>query len=545
MLQYSSSQAPSAKGILTSLGLVAYTGPLFWLNSGAQSLIGSDEGYYAQMAREMVVSGHWLTPTFLGVPWFEKPPLNQWLIAASFSVFGISEWSARLPSAVAAIFGVLLTYWIGRTLVGERRALLGALVLPTCYLWMFYGRLAVGDVILTTLELAGLACLLAASARRQWPALGWGIALGLGVLLKSGMILLAAAAVLPWLIFAHREHRLLTNPYLHLGILLGIGFCTAWYGSATQLYGAKVPEGLFGMLSVLSKKDFHAAGPFYYFWNLPGNTFPWTFFALCGGWAFLRERKSPLLLLGYPLVLFALLQVFATKTPYYLIQICPFLALLAGLWLDVCLQSRVGSALRVTSLLVGAVGLLLVVTGIALYLNPSLVPGIETYLPSGLGFGLLWLAAVVVFLMQRVLVPWRTLWAACVIGGPWCALTLAGIVTSVGNYSPEFKAFRERLATYVEPNRPITFVYENNGSRVSELIALAFYTPTPGRSLDAAQVAAVGDPVWWLAPESRARLDAVNFAYEPLAEVSGWTLARRPQAPAMARTVAGVKNPKK
>lgn len=53
---------------------MVYTAPLLLLHAGRQSLIGTDEGYYAQMARGMIRSGQWLAPSFLGEPWFEKPP---------------------------------------------------------------------------------------------------------------------------------------------------------------------------------------------------------------------------------------------------------------------------------------------------------------------------------------------------------------------------------------------------------------------------------------------------------------------------------------
>lgn len=512
---------------------MVYTAPLLLLHAGRQSLIGTDEGYYAQMAREMIRGGQWLAPSFLGEPWFEKPPLNPWLIAISFQTFGISEWSARLPSVIAGVAGVLLTYWIGRTLVGPRRALLGALVLPTMYLWLFYGRVAVTDVILTTLELAGLGCLLLA-VRPGWRALaaGWGIAVGLGLLLKTTMILLPAVATLPWLIWRNREHRLLTNPYLYAGLAAGVGLFGSWYATATNVYGALVYEQLFGHLFKLGNKEFHPVGPFYYFWNLPANTFPWTFLALGGVWALQREKKAPLLLWSYPLVLLSLLQLFSTKEPYYLIQACPFIALLAGVWIDHCWQRRRGRSLAATSFLVGMVGLLLVVAAPVLAFNPTWIDGVQLYLPLGLALGILWLGVPVFFRVRRSLPSAQTLWTVSLIGGPYFALLLAVLTTFLGDFYPDFKAFsQQRLAGYIDPDAPIAMVYEKNGERVSEFIALTFYTPNPSVQLDAAGVRADDTQRhWWLSPESRQLLDKSGFIYKPLVEVFGWTLARRVNA---------------
>ena len=67
------------------------------------SLVDRDEGWYAQVAREMVDSGDWLVPRYLGDVWVHKPPLLYWLVSASWTVFGIGEASARLVSVLAMV----------------------------------------------------------------------------------------------------------------------------------------------------------------------------------------------------------------------------------------------------------------------------------------------------------------------------------------------------------------------------------------------------------------------------------------------------------
>src|SRR5260221_13388852 len=66
-----------------------------------------DEGRYAEIAREMAVSGDWVTPRLNDLKYFEKPPLQYWIGAAAFNAFGVSEWTARLPSAVAGVLAVI------------------------------------------------------------------------------------------------------------------------------------------------------------------------------------------------------------------------------------------------------------------------------------------------------------------------------------------------------------------------------------------------------------------------------------------------------
>ncbi|AGY58131.1 ArnT family glycosyltransferase [Gloeobacter kilaueensis] len=529
MLQ-SSKRAPSIADVLSSLGLVGYTLPLLLVHPSSQSLIGADEGYYAQMAREMLRTHQWLGSVFLGGPWFEKPPLNQWLIAISFQLFGISEGSARLPSLLAAVAGVLLTYGIGRMLLAPRPAFVGALVLPTVYLWMFYGRMAVTDVLLTAIELAGLGCLLLATrtGRSLWAA-GWGIAVGLGLLLKFTMVLLPAAATVPWLFWRQREHRLLTNRFLYAGLGLGLGLFGLWYWAASQVYGTVVYEQLFGHLFKLGRQEFHAVGPFYYLWNLPANTFPWLFSAIGGAWVLLRHRqKAAFLLVSYSACLLVLLQLFSTKESYYMLQVCPFLALLSGVWIEECLRGKANFPRTITSALLALFAAFLLTAVVLLILHPAWIAGAAPYLPLALVLGLCWLVVPVAALAwQRLKAAAPPIWTAALIGGPWLTLVLAG--TAIGDFSPVFKAFtQQRLSSLIDPAQPIALVYENNGERVSEFIALAFYTPNPGGALDAARVQR--DRIhsyWWLAPESRAQLDRLHFPYRPLAQVAGWTLAGR------------------
>ena len=67
------------------------------------SLTDRDEGWYGQVSREMLTSGDWLTPRYLGAPWLAKPPLLYWCAAGSFAVFGVEAWAGRLVSVLAMV----------------------------------------------------------------------------------------------------------------------------------------------------------------------------------------------------------------------------------------------------------------------------------------------------------------------------------------------------------------------------------------------------------------------------------------------------------
>ena len=90
-------------------------------------LIEPDESRYAEIPREMLQRGDWITPRLQGEPYLEKPPLLYWLTAVSYRLFGVHDWAARLPPALAVHGSVLVLYFFGRRLFGERAAFRGAL----------------------------------------------------------------------------------------------------------------------------------------------------------------------------------------------------------------------------------------------------------------------------------------------------------------------------------------------------------------------------------------------------------------------------------
>src|SRR5262245_959311 len=103
---------------LLVVGALVLTAPPFFCGRGTWPLIEPDEGRNAEVAREMLATGCWSVPHFNGLPYLDKPVMLFWMIAAFFRTLGVSESSARLPSALAAIATVVLTFDIGRLLLG-------------------------------------------------------------------------------------------------------------------------------------------------------------------------------------------------------------------------------------------------------------------------------------------------------------------------------------------------------------------------------------------------------------------------------------------
>ena len=98
---------------------------------GVVGLMGPDEPRYAWIARDMMESGDWITPRLYGSPWFEKPPLYYWGAALSFKLFGVSETTARLPSAISALLATLALAWLAWRVYGSATARWLLLLLPS------------------------------------------------------------------------------------------------------------------------------------------------------------------------------------------------------------------------------------------------------------------------------------------------------------------------------------------------------------------------------------------------------------------------------
>jgi 4-amino-4-deoxy-L-arabinose transferase-like glycosyltransferase len=165
-----------------------------------------DEGRYAEIAREMLLMNDWLIPRLNLAPYLEKPPLVYWLTSLGFTAFGLTEWAARLPSALAALAGVYLAYGLGRALWGERQGFWGAMVLATCGGYVILARLLTLDMVFTFFLNLGIALgylALSREWRRLWP---WAyLALALAVLVKGPVGLVLAGLI--WGIVAFLKGR--------------------------------------------------------------------------------------------------------------------------------------------------------------------------------------------------------------------------------------------------------------------------------------------------------------------------------------------------
>ncbi|HXG64999.1 MAG TPA: glycosyltransferase family 39 protein [Blastocatellia bacterium] len=336
-------QPPAAKSKLPApviiLALVAVT---HFFGLGWLALLGPDEPRYAEVGREMYVSGDYISPRLCGCLWLEKPVLYYWGAAAAYHLFPVNEFSARFPSALAAAVTALFLFFALRKSLSARLGLSAAVVLATSGIFIGYARAATPDMLLTAaMSVALVAGWLAPQKRGReqfgyW-ALCW-IATGIAVLAKGlvGVVLTVAILVLYYWIAGIR----IRWQQWAAGLLIFIAVAALWYAPVTLRHGwAFIDEFIIGhhFRRYVSNRFGHPQ-PVYFFPLIAlAGVIPWTFFLL-PAIARLRslrpraERLDSLLSLAWvwaavPVIFFSFS---GSKLPGYILMVFPALAILIG-----------------------------------------------------------------------------------------------------------------------------------------------------------------------------------------------------------------------
>jgi hypothetical protein len=305
-------------------------------------LFEPDEGRYAEIPREMLARGEWTVPYLQGQPYLDKPPLLYWLVMLSYRTFGLHDWSARLVPALALHGCILLTYFFGRRLVGDRPAFWGALILAVAPGFVSIGRFLILDSLLSLwvcLSLfAGFEAVRGDRLRWSWWFVS-ALACGIGILTKGPVALLLLVPPL-W------AYQGLTGTGARVGVLSALGFVAPTLAVALPWYFAiylRLPTfgyyfiwehnfiRFFGSFNHLRPVWFYAPVLFLGLFPITLLLIPFFRFLTSGDEA-VRQRRPPelgfVLLAGGWCVFF--FTVSSCKLPTYIMPALPFLALAFG-----------------------------------------------------------------------------------------------------------------------------------------------------------------------------------------------------------------------
>jgi 4-amino-4-deoxy-L-arabinose transferase-like glycosyltransferase len=357
--------------------------------TGARVLNVPDEGRYAEVAREMLRSGDWITPRLDGVPFLDKPPLFYWLEAVAFALFGVGHGAARLVTALLGFAGCVMVYVAGARLYGRRAGLLAALVLAANPYYFFASQYVNHDLAVSTWITAALLAFAIGDRSEGRARLGWLLggyaAMGLAVMTKGLIGVVLPLGAVGAFVIATARWREVPRYALPAGLAIVAAIAVPWHVLAQQ----RNPDLLHYLFVV---QHFHRyagsgfnnpAGPAFYPAVILVGLLPWSpllHAALHRAWrAFRADRlagRTDLLLLLWAVLVVVFFSIPRSKIAGYVLPALPPLALLVGRELDAVLagEATASLALRVAG---GAAALL----GLALGAAPFVVTRLPHPLP--------------------------------------------------------------------------------------------------------------------------------------------------------------------
>ena len=323
-------------------------------------LMDDVDAVQAQIARNMLASGDWVTARLDGIAYLEKPPLPYWLMGVSYRIFGVHDWAARLPMMLAVVLLCWITYRAARWAFGENAATYAGLVLATCAGLFLFTRVLIPDALVTLTITGSIWAWLRLLEPEEDHRLRWaailGLCLGCGLLLK-GLIALVFPVV-AGLVYMTITGQLVSGLawqrlHLWIAVIIGLAIAAPWHILATlrnppylafSLHSGPgeyrgffwfyfFNEHLLRFLDLRYPRDYNTV-PRLLFWLL--NLvwlFPWSVYLLATPLLSFkpvdragRARLMALSWIGVVMIFFT----FSTTQEYYSMPMYPALALLIG-----------------------------------------------------------------------------------------------------------------------------------------------------------------------------------------------------------------------
>lgn len=520
---------------LDSRSAIARITPILWITLissvaflwqlGRMGLVDETEPLFAEAARQMTVTGDWLTPYFNGEPRFDKPPLIYWLMAIAYHIFGVNALAARLPSALAAIALTALGFYTLRrfgfpnpaaaqgieadeALLFETQvqlrlsAWIGSAAIALNVQTIAWGRTGVSDMLLTGCMGSALLAFFCGYAQPNRPRrqMGWYGAfytlLALAVLAKGPVgVVLPGLIIGTFLLYVGNFWVVLREIQLLLGSFIFLVITLPWYGLIIRVHGQTYIQDFFGYHNIerfTQVVNRHSAPWYFYFLVVLVGFIPWSIYiplaiARIRFWQRADWQQQPrsgqlgLFALTWFVVIFVFFTISVTKLPSYTIPLLPAAAILVALlWSRQMTSSSRHPGLFISS--VANVGFLVFLAGAVVYsvnwmgddpAMPDLPMVIQHSRILMLG-GLAWAGSALIelFLLWRRQESW--FWASNLIG--FVAFLMLTLVPAFGLVDEQRQLPLRQLADEIvrvrQPSEEVVMVGFKKPS-------LVFYTEQP------------------------------------------------------------------
>lgn len=338
--------SPARRDWLVDLALLTLLiGALFYLGLGGRALSVTSEARYAELPREMLLSGDWVTPRLNGVKYFEKPPLFYWVQAGVYGLFGYgSEFVVRAATAFVSLLCALMTYAAGRVLYGRLAGIFAAAMLSTGLLYFGLSRVVLLDMPVALFLAATLFCFIlgvhAGPGRARSLYFYAMYVAAAGAVLTKGLIgmLLPGLVVLVWLALTGRW-SLLKEARLVTGTILFLALAAPWHILAAErnhdfLRFYFIHEHFQRFTTTVHNRY---QPPWFFIVAIIGGWLPWTLFmaqatlhSLQGFWARRRTDGIELFLVLWIALITLFFSISDSKLIPYIMPVFPAIALFFG-----------------------------------------------------------------------------------------------------------------------------------------------------------------------------------------------------------------------
>ena len=492
---------------------------------GKRSYIAFDEGFYALQARWVLEKGNWIIPLWWDEYMLDRTNGIQVLIAKSQEIFGKNIFAAYLPTTIAAILMLFITYKLHEEFFGKNHALISPLILSTTFLWFDYSHLATQDLIFSCLVTTGVFSVVKIRANNtNFYILLFGIWIGLAFVMKTFLVAVPLAALSPYL-FTKKD--LFLKKFFWLGLLIGFIPYFIWAYYLNSYLDENIIFHLLSKFNNLSNQNNFSKPFYYYFWNIPITFLPWSIFSIFGLISnFLVSKNKNFILTYFPLIVILILSLFSTKTPYYPLQISSILSLNAYIGIKYLFSSKKYNSIAVfiTSKLVPLLTIFLVIAYlISFKSNFNFTVKENTYMILGLiSFALAWS-----FIKSKSSI--KEIFITLIIG-PYLLTSLllqSGLFT---DRSRELRETMEYLSSLDILKNQIIKVDKSNIEREreqSKIIRISLLTPNLGDSIKSIDKLNVSEFAWSsLSAEKLNKSGSYQIIYD-FEILSPWKLIRK------------------
>ncbi|MGA2916560.1 MAG: glycosyltransferase family 39 protein [Sedimentisphaerales bacterium] len=330
---------------LTAITLSIIIASVYLFMITRTTLWDRDEPRFARASIEMIQTRNYLVPSFNGQLWADKPILVYWLMSLSISLFGNNEFACRFWAAIGTVISCLITFAIGKKVMGARQGLWAMIILASSVMILVIGTAATADAITLPFILGAMAVFISGLTNgfRYYQVILIGVLTGFGMLAKGpiGALPFPVMIITVWLLGKDYKEFIKNSFLILVSLSIGIIIFLCWAIPADRATDGRFLAVFIGrhVISRAFEPMGHHGGDFllylpYYLPVIIGGFFPWIIFLPGAIYAVavrkLCQRECRITLLTWVISIFIIMTFAATKLPHYIIFIWPPLALLAA-----------------------------------------------------------------------------------------------------------------------------------------------------------------------------------------------------------------------